>query len=336
MGSQRQLKILLLFDLSVPIPREEYDQYLKTDDWRNEAHVMKVLRGLGHEVELLGIHDDIEVLFSTVRENRPDLVFNLSEAFNKDRKFEPHIASVLELLQLPYTGAGPEALRICKDKGLTKKILSYHRVQVPKFVVARKSHPLRSLRGFTFPAFIKPLCLEASEGIAQLSFADNEKDTLERVRFINERLEVDAIVEEYIDGRELYVGVMGNERLTAFPPRELFFRQVPEGEPKFATFKAKWNDEYRKKWGINSGSAGPLDSALSEKITETSKKIYRLLQLKGYGRIDLRLRPNGDVVFIEANPNPSIATDDDFPKSAEKAGVPYPELLTKMINLAGV
>ena len=335
MGS-RQFKILQLFDLSKAIRPEEYDDYMKTEEWENEAHIMNTLRKLGHEVKPLGIHDDIQPLLREVRDNPPNVVFNMSEAFDKDRRFEPHIASLLELLKLPYTGAGPEALRICKDKGLTKKILSYHRLHVPKFVIARKAQPLRALKKFEFPAFIKPLELEASEGISQVSFAENEKDALERVKYINEKLNADAIIEEYIEGRELYVGVIGNERLTVFPPRELFFREVPEGEPKFATYQAKWNDAYRKKWGIASGSAEPLPEGVEGRLVETCKKIYRLLQLKGYGRIDLRLRPNGDLVFIEANPNPTIAMDDDFAQAAAQGGLDYQALVGKILSLSGV
>jgi D-alanine-D-alanine ligase len=332
----RQLKILLLMDLSVPIAPEEYVEYLKTEEWKTEAHVISTLQKLGHEVRPFGIYDDIDPLIHEIKNNRPDVVFNLSEAFDKDRRYEPHIVSLLELFKLPYTGAGPEPLRLCKDKGLTKKILSFHRLQVPKFMVSQRSRPIRSLKGFEWPAFIKPLNLEGSEGIAQLSFADNEKDAIERVRYIHEKLGTDAIIEEYIEGRELYVGVLGNERLQAFPPRELFFREVPEGEPKFATFRAKWDEAYRKKWGIDSGAAKVFPEGMDVKIEETCKKIYRLLQLKGYGRIDLRIKSTGEIVFIEANPNPSIAKDDDFAKSAAKAGLDYDELLSKIVSLSGV
>ncbi|MDR3606934.1 MAG: ATP-grasp domain-containing protein [Oligoflexia bacterium] len=331
--SGKALSILLLTDLSIPLQPEQFDEYLKTDDWKSDANVIRTLRRLGHEVRIFGIHDDIRPLIAEVERDRPDVVFNLCEAFGNDRDFEPHVAALLELLRVPYTGAGVTPLRVCKDKSLTKKILSYHRVRVPRFVVSRKSKPLRSLGKFPFPAFIKPLALEASEGIAQVSFAEDEKHAIERVRYINEKLAVDAIVEEYIDGRELYVGVMGNERLVAFPPRELFFRQVPEGEPKIATFRAKWDDGYRRKWGIDTGPAKGIAPEMERRIAELCKKIYRLLQMSGYGRIDLRLTPEGEIVFIEANPNPSIAREDDFAQSAEKAGIDYDELIARILRL---
>lgn len=327
------MKILMLFDLSIPLKPEQYADYMKTEDWASEAHTLATLTKLGHEVSPLGIHDDLEPLLSAVRANRPDLIFNLSEAFRGDRHYEPHIASLLELLDVPYTGASAHALNICKDKGLAKKILSYHRVKVPHFFISRKASPLRSLGDLKFPVFIKPLNLEASEGISQLSFAETTEGALDRVRYLHDRFETDVIVEEYIDGRELYVGVIGNERLATFPARELYFREVPEGEPKFASFKAKWDDEYRKKWGIKTGSAN-LSEEVRERLDETCKKIYRILGLGGYGRIDLRLTESGELFCIEANPNPSIEKDGDFALSAVKSGMTYEELIQKIINLA--
>ncbi len=329
------MNILMLFDLSTKIAESSYTEMLKTEEWKTEAHVLKALQKLGHGVTPLGVQDDLEGLIHQLKSQKPDLVFNLSEAFRGRREYEPHLVSLLELMEFKYTGAGPEALRLCKDKSMTKKILAYHRIAVPRFEVSRIASPLRNLKGFDFPAFIKPLELEASEGISQVSFAATEKDALERVQYIHERYNVDAIIEEYIEGRELYVSVLGNEKLTVFAPRELFFREVPEDEPRFATFRAKWNENYRKKWGIDTGFASTRDEAFIEKLTETCKKIYRVLKLKGYGRIDLRIRPNGEIVFIEANPNPSIAKDDDFALSANKSGLDYESLLSKIVSLSG-
>jgi D-alanine-D-alanine ligase len=326
------MKILTLFDLSIPLKPEQYADYMKTDDWASEAHILATLKKLGYEAVPLGVHDDLDLLISEMRRHQPDLIFNLSEAFRGDRQFEPHIVSVIELLGIPYTGASPQALKICKDKGLAKKILSYHRVKVPHFLISRKASPLRTLGELRFPVFIKPLNLEASEGISQLSFAGTKKDALERVRYLHDRFETDVIVEEYISGRELYVGVIGNERLSSFPPRELFFREVPEGEPRFASFKAKWDDDYRKKWGIKTGTAN-LSEDVRDKLDELCKKIYRVLGLSGYGRVDLRLTPEGEIYCIEANPNPSIEKDGDFALSAIKSGMSYEELIQKIINL---
>ena len=330
----RSLKVLLLFDLSVKISQEDYEEYWKTPDWKTEKDVRNALVKLGHEVIPFGLHNDIEPFLRLVKEHKPDLVFNLSEAFNGNRDFEPNLTALLQLIGVPFTGAGPLGLQLCKDKGLTKVVLGYHRIRTPRFLVLKKSRPIRSLKKFQFPAFIKPLQLESSEGISQFSYVENEKDALARMKFIHERLEVDAIIEEFIDGREIYVGLLGNEKLAVFPPRELFFKQVPDDEPKFATYRSKWDNEYRKKWGIDSGWAAAIPEPTLRKLNEVCKKIYRLLHIQGYGRIDLRLKENGEIYFIEANPNPSIAKQEDYAMSAGKGGLEYEELIAKIVSLA--
>ncbi len=329
----KSLKILLLFDLSVNLPREEYAEHWNTPDWKSEKDVKSTITKLGHEVIPFGIFDDIEPFLKIVKDEKPDLVFNMSEAFSGKRDFEPNLTALMQLVGVPFTGAGPMSLQLCKDKGLTKIILGYHQIRTPKFIVAKKSRPLQSLKKFQFPAFIKPLQLESSEGISQVSYAENEKEALARVKFIHERLGVDAIIEEFIDGREVYVSILGNEKLSVFPPRELFFKQVPDDEPKFATFRSKWDQDYRKKWGIDSGWIADMPESTQKKIFEVCKKIYRLLHIQGFGRIDLRVKDD-KVYFIEANPNPSIARKEDYALSANKAGVEYEDLIAKIISLS--
>ena len=329
----KSLKILLLFDLSVNLPREEYSEHWNTPDWKSERDVRSTITKLGHEVIPFGIFDDIEPFLKLVKEEKPDLVFNMSEAFSGKRDFEPNLTALMQLVGVPFTGAGPMSLQLCKDKGLTKIILGYHQIRTPKFIVAKKSRPLQSLKKFQFPAFIKPLQLESSEGISQVSYAENEKEALARVKFIHERLGVDAIIEEFIDGREVYVSILGNEKLSVFPPRELFFKQVPDDEPKFATFRSKWDQDYRKKWGIDSDWIAEMPESTQRKIFEVCKKIYRLLHIQGFGRIDLRIKDD-KIYFIEANPNPSIARKEDYALSANKAGVEYEDLIAKIISLS--
>ncbi len=327
------LKVLMLFDLSIPLTPDQYEEYFKTDDWESERNIYKTLQNLGHDVKPFGLHNDLNELIQMIKSYEPDLVFNLNEAFRGERKLSPHIVSMLEMLGIPYTGCSPEALHICKDKGLAKKILSYHRVHVPNFLISRKSSPLRGLGDLKFPVFIKPLDLEASEGISQLSFAEDKESALDRVKYLHERYETSVIVEEYVDGRELYIGVIGNEKLQAFPPRELYFRHVPENEPKFASFRAKWDDNYRKKWGIKTAPM-QLDPDLEAQAFELAKRIYRALNMSGYGRIDFRMTSDNRFVCLEANPNPSIEKNSDFALSAVKAGMSYEDVVQKIINLA--
>ncbi|MCO5142257.1 MAG: hypothetical protein M9962_04110 [Oligoflexia bacterium] len=330
----KKLKILLLFDVAEEIADGEYTPYFDQPDWVTERDVKKALEQLDHEVMPLGLSDRIEPLLDKVRNDRPDMVFNLCEAFESNRDNEPYIVGLLELLKVPYTGAKPSTLRLCKDKALTKLILAHHRIKTPKFIVSQKKRPKKALHSFPFPAFIKPLQLESSEGISQTSIAYSEKDALERIEFIHSKLESDAIIEEFIDGKELYVGIIGNQKTIAFPPRELFFREVPEGEPTFATYKAKWDENYRKKWGIDTGPSESFSEESLKKIEIQCKKIYHLLQMSGYGRMDLRVKPDGSVYFIEANPNPSLGKEDDFALAAKKYGLPYSELIAKILSLA--
>jgi D-alanine-D-alanine ligase len=330
----KSLRILLLFDLSVKIAPEDYKLYWDTPDWKAEKDIKVSLKKLGHEVISLGVFNDIEPIIQTVQNEKPDLVFNMSEAFSGNRDLEPDMTSLLQLMGVPFTGATALGLRLCKDKGLTKIILNYHRIRTPHFLIAKKSSPPKSLKKFKFPAFIKPLQLESSEGISQSSYVENEKDALARLKFVHENLGVDAIIEEFIAGREIYVSVLGNEKLTVFPPRELFFKEVPEDEPKFATYRSKWDKDYRKKWGIDTGYVKSMPESLQKNINETCKKIYKLLSIQGYGRIDLRVKDNGEIYFIEANPNPSIGKNEDYALSAARDGLTYEDLLSKIIALA--
>jgi D-alanine-D-alanine ligase len=331
------MKVLLVFDLPRPVhPDEPFTMKAlrEQEDRPTEADVIRALKKLGHEVDTLPVYDDVVGLVEKVRAFAPDVVFNLCESFLNERSHEPNVPALLELLKVPYTGAGPDALLLCKDKALAKTVLVYHRVNVPRFVVSHRRRALRRLSRFRFPAFIKPLGEESSDGIAKASFARTEADTLERIRYIHEKLACDAMVEEYIEGRELYVSVLGNRKLTVLPAQELFFGEMPEDEPKFATFKAKWDGEYRHKWGIRNGPAAPLPEGSDKKLADLTRRIYSLLRIQGFGRIDLRLTPSGEFVFLEANPNPSLACEDDLARSAAAGGVDYETLIQKILDAA--
>jgi D-alanine-D-alanine ligase len=330
------MKILVLFDLAYSAdPGEDFSpEALKQQDKPTEASVIQCLTRLGHDVETLAVYDNVNAIVEKINTFAPDVVFNQTESFRHDRSHEPNIPALLDLMKVRYTGAGPDALMLCKDKALAKKVLAYHRVRLANFVVSHHSHPLRHLRRFTFPAFVKPIGEESSDGISKASFARDENEALERARFLHQKFNCDVLIEEYIQGRELYLSVLGNRRLTTFPPREIFFEQVPEDVPKFATFHAKWNERYREKWGITNGPAGPLPDGISEHLADLAKKVYRLLKIRGFGRIDVRLTPEGHVFVLEANPNPSLAEDEDFALSAAAAGMNYDALIQEILHLA--
>jgi D-alanine-D-alanine ligase len=330
------MKILILFDVAHPAdPNETFSaRSLKQEDKPTEADVLRCLKRLGHDVETLAVFDNVTDIVEKLKAYAPDVVFNLSESFHQDRSHEPNIPALLELMKVAYTGSGPEALLLCKDKALAKKVLAYHHVRSPHFVVSQRAHPLRRLSRFAYPAFVKPVGEESSDGICQASFVREEHEAIARARFIHQKFNCDALIEEYIEGRELYVSVLGNHRLTVFPVREIFFEQVPEDAPKFATFHAKWNEAYRKKWGIKNGAAKALPDGVQEHLANLARKVYRLLKIKGFARIDVRLTPRGEVFLIEVNPNPSLAEDEDFARSATDAGMAYDALIQEILNTA--
>jgi D-alanine-D-alanine ligase len=331
------MKVLVLFDLPRPVnPGETFtmEALREQEDRPTEADVITALGKLGHQVETLPVYDNALAVVQKVNEFTPDVVFNLCETFFNERSHEPNIPALLELLRVPYTGAGPEALFLCKDKELAKTILVYHRIRVPRFVVSRRRAPRRTLRKFAFPAFVKPLGEESSDGIAKASFGRNEKETVERARFLHERLGCDVMIEEYVEGRELYISILGNNKVSILPTQELFFGDLPESEPRFATFRAKWDDAYRAKWNIRNGPAAALPPGLEKKLPEFGRRAYGLLKIKGTGRLDVRLTPAGELVFIEANPNPSLAREDDFARSAAEAGLDYETLVQRILDFA--
>jgi D-alanine-D-alanine ligase len=330
---KRKLKILALFDAIAPTTLDQdLSAELKTDDWKTEAHVLAALAELGHTVEYLALFDDLDLLRQKLQRFEPDLIFNLADQFKNNRAFDQNIASFLEMHGVPFTGCGSTGLTLCKQKGISKKILGYHRIHVPAFSVMPRGKRFARPKRLRFPIVVKPLKEEASYGIAQASFVETDEQFKERVQFIHEKYDNDAIAEEYIAGRELYVSVLGNHRLDVFPIRELLFKEVPPDEPKIATYKAKWDEEYRKRWGLQNQSAAGLDPAVARDIEQTCKRIYRLLTIDGYARIDLRLTPSNEIYFIEANPNPILAADEDFAQSALKTGLAYPQLIARVIR----
>jgi D-alanine-D-alanine ligase len=330
---KKKLKILALFDAIAPTTLDQdLSAELKTDDWKTEANVLAAIAELGHTVEHLAIFDDLDLLRQKLQSFAPDLIFNLADQFKNNRSFDQNIASFLEMHGVPFTGCSSTGLTLCKQKGISKKILGYHRIRVPEFNVIPRGRRFARPKRLRFPILVKPLKEEASLGISQASFAETDDQFRERVQFIHEKFDSDVIAEEYIAGRELYVSVMGNHRLDVFPIRELVFKEVPPDEPKIATFKAKWDEEYRKRWGLQNQFAEGLDPVHERDILQTCKRIYRLLTIDGYARVDLRVTAANEIYFIEANPNPILAADEDFAQSALKAGVGYPQLIERIIR----
>lgn len=303
------------------------------DEYRTELDVVTGLRALGHRVQKLGVKDELAPLRRALYEHEPHIVFNLLEEFRGQAVFDHAVVSYLELMRTPYTGSNPRGLVLARDKALSKKILHYHRLKVPTFAVVPRGRRLRRPKALGFPVIVKSLVEEASLGISQASVVRSDDKLVERIQFIHEKVGTDAIVEQYIEGRELYVGVIGDQRLQVLPPWELVFEKLPADAVPIATRKVKWDPDTQKRWEVYIAEAQNLDAETHRRIQRTAKRIYRLLDLTGYARIDFRLHPDGSLYFLEANPNPDIARDAEFASSAESAGMTYEELLQRLLSI---
>ena len=337
MGPHEKLKkmrvVALVHRHLIPPAKIEEGTDITAEPWRTEYDVVTTLTAMGHEVQALGVHDDLGEIRRLVEEWKPHIAFNLLEGFDDITIFDQNVISYLELLKLSYTGCNPRGLLLSRDKSLSKKLLHYHRIPVPEAEVFRIGRPIRRPKRLTFPLIVKSLTQEASIGISQASVVDSDEKLRERVTFIHESIGTAAIAEQYIEGRELYVGILGNQALQTLPVWELFFTNMPEGAKRIATDRVKWSVKYQKKYGIDSGAATDLPEGKAEGIQHLCKRAFRALELSGYARIDLRLDDAGNVWVLEANPNPQIAKGEDFAASAEKVGLSYETVLQRIINL---
>lgn len=302
--------------------------------WKTEYDVAFALEHLGHEVRLLGVSDDLSPIRDLVDDWKPHVVFNLLMEFRDVGALQVHVASYLELLGVPYTGCNPRGILLSRDKEVSKKLLRYHRIPTPAFAVFRRGRVVRASRAVRFPLIVKSVDEEASFGIAQASVVRTEEQLAERVEFVHEHLRTDALAEEYIEGRELTQSLMGNRRLETFPLWEMVFENLPEASVAIATERAKWDLEYQKRVGIGIVPARNLPAGLDQRIARAARRIYRTLGLSGYARVDLRLAADGRFFVLEANATPDVAQDEEFASAARAAGLDYPVLIQRIVNLA--
>jgi D-alanine-D-alanine ligase len=328
----RRLRVLVLMheDLVPPDPLNGHDPLRA--EWKTEYDVVTTLRKLGHEVRPLGVKSDLGVIRAAVEEWRPHIAFNLLEEFDGVAVYDQNVVSYLELLRVPYTGCNPRGLMLARDKVLAKKLFSFHRIPFPEFMVAPQGRAVKRPAWLSFPLIVKSVTEEASLGISQASIVADDGKLKERVAFMHDSVGTGALIERYIEGRELYVGVIGNGQLEALPVWELKMDKLPEDARRIATERVKWSRKYQDKYGITSERAKNLPPGASEQIQHLAKRVYRALGLSGYARIDLRMDADGGLYVLEANPNPQIARDEDFADSAESADYRYEELLQELLN----
>lgn len=330
----KRLRVLVLVREGL-VPPDTMEGYSDKEiaEWKCEYDVASTLHNLGHDVRPLGVLDDLGPVRESILEWKPQIAFMLLEEFHGITTYDHAVVSYLELMRQPYTGCNPLGLMLTHDKSLAKKILTFHRILTPHFAVYPVDRKIRHYKRLKFPLLVKSSVEDASYGIAQASIVRDEKALQERVRFVHESVGSAALVEEYIEGRELYVGVIGNQRLQTFPVWEMLFSKMPEDLPRIATARVKFDPVYQKKHGIETRAARDLPEGVARQIARTCKRVYRVLQMSGYARMDLRLTEDGQVYVLEANANPNLEFGEDFAESAEVAGVSYEQLLERIIRL---
>ncbi len=328
------MKVLLLVHQDLVPPEVEDPSVVDWDStpWVTEYQVKQALLTAGHNVYVLGVYENLQIITDTISEFKPSIVFNLLEEFNGEATLDQNVVSHLELLGIPYTGCNPKGLILARDKALSKKILAFHKIKSAEFQVFPLNTPQTKVKIDRFPVIVKCLNEEASLGLSQASIVKNDEKLKERVKFIHENFKTDAIAEEFIQGQEFFVGVMGNYRLQTLPVWQLKFNKDVDPENQWYTTNAKFNESYRKRNGIQTGPAD-ISEAQASLLQKISKKAYQILGLSGYARMDLRVSEGGDVYILEANPNPDISEFEDFAMSAKSIGISYTDLINKIISM---
>src|ERR687890_2534587 len=312
--------------------------YLDSEDESSKDYdpvvpqVARTLRRLGHRVSVLGAHGDVKRLTAGLSRRRPELVFNLMEMFGDNVFGDIPVTGLLDLLGLRYTGSGPGELYLSQDKGLTKKLLAFEDILYPRFAVFSRQQAFETGGNLRMPLFVKPLRSDSSIGIGGKSLVHDAGALMERVAAIHKELEDAALAEEFIDGREFYVGVIGNSQPKALPPVEIDFTGFPEGAPKVLDSKAKW-DERSKEFKGTKSILATLPDELRARLQKVAVDAYRALRVKDYGRVDLRLTDTGEIYVLEVNASCYLEKSSEFAMAASASGLDYPRLIEKIINL---
>lgn len=295
--------------------------------------VASALRKKGHRVSIFGVHDDLRKLVTGMARRKTDMVFNLLESFGEDTGGDVAVAGVLNLLRLRFTGGGPGELYLRQDKALAKKVFAFESILYPHFAVFSQNSDFETAGKLRMPLFVKPLTADASIGIDGDSLVKDASSLMKRVLSIHEKIGDSALVEEYIEGRELYVGVLGNREPVAFPPIEMDFSGMPEGMPRIVGSKAKWSKNSAEYKGTKSVLADIPDE-LRAKLQKVAVDAYRALRVRDYGRVDLRLTETGDIYVIEVNASCYLEENSEFATAAKAAGIEFPDLVNRIVELA--
>jgi D-alanine-D-alanine ligase len=329
----KRLRVLAMVHEELVPPEDPGDGDVVDVPWKVEYDIVSTLRDMGHEVRVLGVGRELRVIREAVEELRPHIAFNLLESFHDISLFDSNVVAYLELLRVAYTGCNPRGLLLSRDKSLSKKILAYHRIACPNSIVFPRGRRPRLPKRLRFPLIVKAVAEDASAGISQASVVESEDKVRERVAFIHESVGAAAIAEEYIEGRELYVGVLGNRRLQVLPVWELQAARLPSDGRLIATERVKFSRKHQEKYGITWGPAEVLDAGVATKVQQLAKRVFRALELTGYARIDFRLDGEGRPWVLEANANPDLGYGAELAESAHVAGLDFEALLSRILAL---
>jgi len=329
------MKIAVIFDSLHPEWEDAaFKREVEEKAEEAEYDVARALMAGGHDVLMIGIGGDVAPLLAKLADFQPKLVFNGCEGFRKNARHEYGIAALLDMYGYRYTGSSPTALLVARNKSLTKKVLAYHGIRVPAFAEFHEGEKLVRPSELRFPLIVKPLLEDASIGIAQASVVEDDASLSQRVEFIHSKYHQAAIVEELVEGREVYVGLLGNDELEVLPLTEMTFGEPETAEHRIATYKAKWDEDYRKKKKIKNVFAKGVSEELTRRIGEICTTAFHALWLQDYGRVDVRLAHDNEVYVLEVNPNPFIAAEHELAEAAEKSGLKYNAFIQRIVDEA--
>lgn len=301
------------------------------------AQLDAALRGAGHETSTAVVDSTVEPLVATLTRLKPELVFNIAEAFAGKSALESNVAALLNLLDLRYTGSSPAGLIVAGDKTLAKKVLSFHGILTPEFGSVYRG-AVEWAGDMKFPLIVKPPQEDASLGITQKSVVHDVRELLEQIGVLQLEYQTPVLVEQYIEGREYYVGVLGNANAKALPVMELDFTKFPDGQSKIASWEAKWGDAGDEKGAQFEGTRSVFPTDLSEELAARMAQVaidsFHALRLRDYARIDLRVTDGGDIYVIEVNPNCYLEASGEFARAAEKDGLSHEALISRIVELA--
>jgi D-alanine-D-alanine ligase len=298
----------------------------------DREEIFEALEKLGHKPSYMTVDGEDASLLAVAKCNA-DLIFNLVESYAGDDTKDMHVAAYLELIEKPYTGAGPHGLYLAQNKALAKKIFHFHDIRTPFFAVSYKGQ-LDHAHDIAFPLIVKPLSEDGSIGIDMDSVVTSVKDLMERIHYIQETFDSPALIEEYIEGREIYASILGTEKAEVLPLVELDLSKLPEGAPRIAGTEVKWEKEHEAYRRTRSKIAEQLDEETAEQLKQTALAAYQACRLRDYGRIDMRLTSEGKIYVIEANPNPWLSSSAEFAIAARASGRTYTDLMQDIVDLA--